>query len=571
MGLDLRKVLIVVFAVALILALTGVVTLTDWLAGGSFLFGGAVLKPGDFIMCNKTGWLNCYLEDLEPAPKTVNVACVWGTCDTITCEHTQCRIDKFTPSCVGSPLCGFYDLYVDGLIASQKAGEYQINKTITKGKTFKATANGYFTYMPQDYRLRYSGTAATKGAGSIISSQTLSSGCGYVTVNGVWDDSGQLKKEPTADQQTVLVPFNESYQVSISEKEICNVVGADTCGNVGGDCGGHGFDYDGDGVAEAECEVNTLKIYGCRQLFDFEKTAEYCLEGGISVDTTAGSSVYTGSCTKWAGKCVIVETKPNQMSCGYCGENAVWDPATRTCKPAIKTECTTALDCADPFGGITTFCNRDLKTLTQLQCVLNKCSRVDLQAVECCTDSDCPSGFFCDRISNLYKCKEQTTPKKECPTDCCENLPGYWDKPAPPGNVCCPDGTTAKTQELCHATHSVCDGTACKLVPGFGLTTCATDKDCGGGCDLVDIGDNCSIVGEGAECKYDPKPGFVVVRSEEPILFGLLGKTETAKCEQEFPILAVILGLGIIAAVLIAAWKLGWLKKGKGKGKKRRR
>ena len=186
------------------------------------------------------------------------------------------------------------------------------------------------------------------------------------------------------------------------------------------DCGGHTY-------GRFECYGRTLQEYGCRsfgiQNPELEKD-RLPSDAGFGTDD---NSVVSGK------RCEVIRTKQVQC-CGDndCGTNYFCDRNTWTCKR--KVECREDADC-----GVSVQCDWATKTLKTPVCRNGICEFSEIP-VECCSDVNCPSGYYC---TEDRKCKERVATCTECPYECCVGectiQGGFFDRLCPPEKPYCVD------------------------------------------------------------------------------------------------------------------------------------
>lgn len=300
--------------------------------------------------------------------------------------------------------------------------------TLEPGEYIYGSCGGSVRYEGYDLRLCRCGDSACD-CGVTGIPVLGASGCSFVTNWDVYDPSGRLTQSVQEGQDfQVTVPKGNCYlSHTPSDRYVCG----DTCEYCQNDdeCKtGRNYIYNNKG---AECKYGQLELYGCRQYGTSPTEDQRQVmpwESGLSFN--------------YGTKCDIIQTIPIQC-CPHsddCGLNAVCDPDTFTCKSTDPgtpdpVECTADWEC-----GTATGCTYDdgQPVIKGKACKNNKCVDVIEKTVNCCYDTDCPSGWFCDPS---YTCKQQVQEDLPCPYDCCVNYPGYRDRPCPEGQLCCPDHT----------------------------------------------------------------------------------------------------------------------------------
>lgn len=401
------------------------------------------------VFCNGYSWISCVAKDATPAAISEKQDVDWlGNVvpEKKSCLHYQCRLTGFNPSSAFVDMSAV-KLFVDG----QSYYLDQLPVTIARGQTFSfgyTTINsldGTFFYVPINEVLLWTGAA-----GSTVGTPVLGAdGC---TFNPGQHDKvlllfNQFDNEVEVDK-IYTVPTGYAYSYVDSEKRhICGYLEEACTGD--SDCIGHPLTWDIAG--DSECSNGYLNRYGCRQY------SEQCVEW----DTDNKERCLE---RKTLSRCEVVERRAVQC-CPYtdsCGEG-VCDPETFTCQMPPEVECTFDWEC-----GQAQYCDRELKQILAKKCVGNSCETQVIQSVECCYDMDCPLNYYC---SAQYTCLPSAPPTAECPYACCVNEQGFFDKPAPPGKVCCPDHTIADSLDKCGTTPGDPnkDKDACISRPGDGL------------------------------------------------------------------------------------------------------
>lgn len=190
------------------------------------------------------------------------------------------------------------------------------------------------------------------------------------------------------------------------------------CGNVEEQCSS-----DSDCALRTTCNARTLQTYGC---VDKSLPSGVSFTGSQYVSST-NDPLDTANLNVVTSRCEL-KTPVSVQCCGDtdCGSNAFCDKTSYTCK--ATTQCNVDSDCA-----LSTQCDYATRSLKTPDCVSGQC-KYSSQAVECCSDSNCPSGSFCN---GDYNC-EVSNPniKTSCPTQCCVGFTGYFDKACPDGSYC---------------------------------------------------------------------------------------------------------------------------------------
>ena len=298
-----------------------------------------------------------------------------------------------------------------------------------------------------DYRLNlaWCGTGACD-AGTTGRSVLGASGCSFVTNNDIYGPSGNLVKPAVEGQDfQITVPQGQCY-LSQSGRHACG----DTCESCSSDSDcltGHTLNYGGKG---AECATGQLQVYGCK------KYGTQPNDNDLTVLPWESKTVTYN----FGSRCDVIQTMPIQCcpSSDSCGLNAVCDKATFTCKSSGTVGCTADWQCGTAQGCTYEGSNKVIKGKA---CQSGKCVDTTLKTVNCCYDTDCPSGWHCD---STYTCKQSVIESLPCPWDCCIALAGFKDKPCALGLLCCGDHTckadckSLPSQQICNY-NGICEQT----------------------------------------------------------------------------------------------------------------
>lgn len=251
--------------------------------------------------------------------------------------------------------------------------------------------------------------------------------CSFITDKSIYSDTGNLLKQPSAGGVSYTVSTNTCIlSWNQGDRTICGNL-EEQC-STDASCTGHTF-------GNKECTAKTLQTYGCTKLSlpnGVTKKADGTLDGG---DKLPNEQDYSGV----SSRCEITSAVQVQC-CGDtdCGSNAVCDKTTFTCKAPAQVQCKADYDC-----GVSTQCNINTKEIVKPTCNAGKCQQTVQSSVQCCGDSDCASGSFCDTD---YKCKQGANLKSACPFECCPaqgstDSQKYFDKNCQTGMYC--DSTNA--------------------------------------------------------------------------------------------------------------------------------
>ena len=293
--------------------------------------------------------------------------------------------------------------------------------TINSGNYIFFNRKTTFVYSILIDKLLFSG-----GAGSSTGVRVSGADrCTFQTNKDIYSTSGTIVKDSIG---TI------SYTVNRGECILSYLTGKrHICGNFeeqcksDNECGGHSY-------GNLECNGRTLQQYGCRKLgFSLPSGVEQTSSGEYQAyDTTAQKNAFGNIPTS---RCEIISAKGVQC-CGDtdCGSNAVCDanpssPTAWTCKQAGTVQCRQDYDC-----GVSIQCDINTKQVKQPYCnLLSKCDYKIVSQAQCCANTDCAIGFFCDVDR---KCKEGSSIKTTCPSECCQNEPNHFDRPCKSGSSC---------------------------------------------------------------------------------------------------------------------------------------
>ncbi|GAG16766.1 unnamed protein product, partial [marine sediment metagenome] len=161
------------------------------------------------------------------------------------------------------------------------------------------------------------------------------------------------------------------------------------------DCGGHTY-------GKFECSGRTLQEYGCKSFGQIQPLQK----DRLPVDSNWGKD---SSESLFGKRCEVKSTR--QVSCcgdTDCGTNFFCDRETWACKKEV--ECNVNTDC-----GVSIQCDWASKTLKKPVCTFGTCD-FEETPVDCCSDVNCPSEFFCNAER---KCEERVATCTTCPYECC--------------------------------------------------------------------------------------------------------------------------------------------------------
>lgn len=202
------------------------------------------------------------------------------------------------------------------------------------------------------------------------------------------------------------------------------------CGNLeeqcedDNDCIGHTYGPYGN----QECIGRTLQTYGCREL-PLPRGVEIVGGEYVGEDALPGEAVDYGRRVR--ARCEIVRAEQVQC-CGDadCGQDYVCNVENFRCEPAEEVECRRDYDC-----GVSTQCNWQTRQLERPICSNGRCD-FERTAVDCCIDSNCAVGYYCNADR---QCERSVVAKTVCPYDCCIDEELYLDRPCPENRPFCTD------------------------------------------------------------------------------------------------------------------------------------
>lgn len=399
---------------------------------GYFFFGDDLLAVGDCqdVYCNDYEFICCGIEENTINYELKNLV-------TFTCggSNFECTVVSSNGVfAIGSENChetGFLGLKWITCSDDVKYGQVDLPVTFYPGDVLHTIDNNQFEVqlVLKDEVLRWTGSSADYLSGRPVQGADA---CTFVINKRVYDTYGSLIEDPESNDVSKTVRRTDCLLASTG-RHVCGNT-CETC-NSDADCiSGHPLVVDGVG---AECQTGQLQFYGCRNYGSTPSPDLLDILPWEQVD-----QIDVGS------RCEVVRSQevqccPNTDSCGegFC------DPETFTCQPTR--ECTEDWEC-----GQAQYCDRDEMKLKEPNCnLLGKCENSNVQDVECCYDQDCAGDWYCD---DNYECKESTTPKTDCPYDCCVDEQGFYDKPCVEiarceNNQCIGDSTPTECLSGCAA------------------------------------------------------------------------------------------------------------------------
>jgi len=379
----------------------------------------------------------------------------FGDSDVWTCPSTatKCEIDVDGQFMIGKTNCREVGSWIfKGYVCDDEqikpAGHYEIEK----GSKIYGRGLDVFSFSYKIYkeRLVWCGDSACD-AGKTGIPVSGADGCTFVLNDDLYDKNGKIVKEVKEGDIAYTIPVGTCY-LAPKGRHVCGYK-SETCQS-DSDCRyGHTLEYNGYG---AECHTGRLEWYGCR-IYGHEPT-----KSDLAILPNENDKDFS-----YGTRCEVIGSK-NVQCCPYtsdCGPNAVCDPETFTCKSTA--ECTYDWEC---HGG-SQECARDKLELVKWVCENGKCVQKTIKKVDCCYDTDCPSGYYCD---DDYKCKESAVHKTDCPFTCCVDEDEYFDRPCPEGLICCPDHTCKVSCEPESEIKCGLEGYKC----GFGYPDCCEGLQC---------------------------------------------------------------------------------------------
>jgi hypothetical protein len=408
----------------------------------------AVADLSDAVWCNGYEWISCgiaegTMHNVDLTKYSVKI----GAIEPFRCPYYKCVLSQGGIMTVGVGNCkvGYYY----GVPYYWDCDSTRNDTVAYKGEAIIAVDSYEREFYYKDYkeRLAWCGLAACD-AGTSGREVWGADGCTYTLDQTVYDEQGRLLHTRGTGQYALTVPTNSSFKVVSTEwRHICGSK-SESC-SIDSECWQHPYSY-GNGINNAECTSGSLNIYGCRQYSEKE-----CLEYDCLTESCVqGNPTDADKCLQYSpnlNRCEVIQQINVQCCPGTCG-TGVCDTTTWTCTQPEQVECNYNWEC-----GTEQVCDRESKQLKEWRCINNKCNLSVLQSVQCCYDVDCASGWYCSAPN--YTCKESDITKRECPYECCVNEHLYFDKPAPPGKVCCPTGTD-RPHTIANSLNECSEGTA---------------------------------------------------------------------------------------------------------------
>lgn len=356
-------------------------------------------------------------------------------------------------------------------------------------------------------------------------------GCTFIDSTGksYWGSNGQLVKPVDEARKLYTVPSDSCYLfVNDGSRRLIG----DTCEECesDSDCADNyplSVAYNGKTYG-AVGQIGRLQLYGC--VATGASTCTSCVDANKNSICDVGEQ-----CTATAKKsrCDIVHSlstyNGHAIQCTKnddCGPNGFCSDykciSEETAK--VQLECTTDRDC-----GYNVECNWLTKSIQGRACVDNHCQFASQKTVECCSDVNCPSGYFCDTD---YKCKEKPSVRTQCPTgyECCVDQPEYFDKACPSEkSECCADHTCAEQCSAGNVKVDVCTKEGNK--PTKDVACCDGSFNLLGKCTNGTLG--------------------VIAILSSVVLFLLMSKKALAKKKKDWVVLAInaLVCLGVFAGL----------------------
>jgi len=404
-----------------------------FLAQGKFQGGQLFATYGleEAVFCNVYEFQSCGLQK-QGSIQAELTQYLFQSPKTLTCGYDKCIITNIIskdPS------------YADVKFNGGNAFSLSVPYTLNFGDNL-ALGSGVSMILNYDYynrRLAWCGGSACDAA---VTGITVigSDKCTFTTDKSIYDKYGLVTRQPGVSSQSYTVPVGESIQIFNGQQFICGTK-FNQCASDADCTAGHTYLYNGLG---AEASAGTLQVYGC-------------VSGGTAPTQeqkdvlAAEKSGVTSTSFNYGNRCQVKNTVSVQCIPGTasCGANAVCDISTFTCKAAGEVKCNQDRDC-----GAGEVYDQATKSYYGFACrnpgsLASYCDRNLLRKVDCKYNTECPASFYCD-VGGI--CKQSVNPPQACPNACCEGDVRYFDKPAPPGQVCCPGGQSfASTLQACTA------------------------------------------------------------------------------------------------------------------------
>lgn len=394
--------------------------------------GGLFAAGFEPVFCNLYEFQSCGLQRQGSAAGFVNVGLFGSNRQNFVCQSDKCVITNWISGCKT-----FLRVNEGQFFDFANQFEMRSNDTLSTN-----SCRGDFSYDIYNRRLVWCGSAACDAAVTGVS-VIGSDKCTFVTNDAIYNQQGALTRGPTPSEQSYTVPEGNAYLVVRNERFICGQKAAEC--SIDSDCAtGHTFIYtDAQGNKfGAEASAGSLQLYGC-----VKTPAPTQDQFNIFPQESQSNNQFN-----YGARCTTIKTQT--VSCipgsATCGSNAVCDVNTFTCKSSGEVSCSQDRDC-----GVGEVYDQQTKSFYQFVCrnpgtILSRCDRQFLRQVECRSSTECPANWYCD---SDFRCKESTQPKQQAPGLCSVGDPRYFDKPPPPGNVCCPGGQKiAPTLAQCEQT-----------------------------------------------------------------------------------------------------------------------
>jgi hypothetical protein len=395
--------------------------------GGLFLSGtlnNLLTIPAQNIYCNDFEFISC-TEELTPTTYDFDkMKEYYWQCPTYAsrCEYTGPEYERaIYENCyrdwLGAPVC------------ENKLRDCHTTCSLNPGEYIKQYAALSGTVKEYDLKLYFCGKSpcAPGGGGVPVPG---ASGCSFVpsqagTANRIYDQYGHLT-DPDNEGIYTVPPGTSYLYTSYALRRVCGDTG-EFC-SVDSDCADrYPYQITKDGVRYGVTfQTGQMVVYGCKT-----QPGGECIEK----DIVQGQE----KCIKYSDKSYCDAIRYKTVECipdsSSCGPNAVCkyieSKDNFECVEPEQKSCDYDWQCGQMIG-----CDWSTQKVKENYCNLgtHKCG-VRETPVECCYDTNCAEGYYCD---SDYKCKEKVTPKTECPYECCVREPLYFDKNCAQDMQCCP-------------------------------------------------------------------------------------------------------------------------------------
>lgn len=404
-------------------------------ASNGFKLPFAVSSTFTPIYCPDYTWTCCGIEQIQISPNPILSTASEGA-RTCPANADSCLLSynsngyeaplMLTSSFSNSNICKYYNDFFGGTgyecsgaqnLGNIYSGPISAGQTvyIKKGMYGSASAT-YLLNVIEKYKRLASCGASACDAGVTGKAVLGADGCMFQSQKSILD----------TDQFTNL---GNSYGPAVRDCVLSWTGGQHICDNVENQC-----------TADTDC--NGKYPYGANRnqvCTNRKLTTMSCLTWGtpttqkitLPIGGTPDAPIYPNDvATANSGKKCQPSAGIDVQCCGDtdCGGSQFCDTTTFTCKTQVQ--CTQNAQC-----GTTQQCDWTTKLLKSPVCQSGQCAYTS-QAVDCCNDANCPTGYICDANR---QCKQSQNNIQQCQAACCISQPGFFDKPCASGQTCCGD------------------------------------------------------------------------------------------------------------------------------------